>query len=40
VQTDMQTDIDMDTDMDMDIRIKSVYIGALCSRDQSINNSF
>jgi hypothetical protein len=40
VQTDMQTDIDMDTDMDMDIRIKSVYIGALGSRDQSINNSF
>jgi len=30
----------MDTDVDMDIGVKSVYIGALGSRGQSINKSF
>jgi hypothetical protein len=39
VQTDMQTDMDMDMDVDMDIGVKSVYIGALGSRDKSINKS-
>jgi hypothetical protein len=30
----------MDMDVDMDIGVKSVYIGALGSRDESINKSF
>jgi hypothetical protein len=30
----------MDTDVDMDVAVKSVYVGALGSRGQSINKTF